>query len=254
MSQPSTPQTGRSSGATGFNIESSIKEKKAKLNGKIFQNYRLFITDNNSVENFKTIGFHSEFKQERLNKHKPNNTRRRKTFYLSKDLVCKKIKSIKEIEGINEVYDLSVDKNHSFIANGIISHNSGKSYTMGVLTEELSALPKDVNQNLCSLIFDTMGIYWTMKFINEKDKELLQEWGLKPKNLPVKVFVPAGYYNEYTSKGIPADEKFALDITEMGAEDWILTFDLEMISPIAVLIERTISKLKQKGYFSIKDI
>jgi len=42
-------------------------------------------------------------------------------------------------------------------------------------------------------MFDTMGIYWTMKYPNEKDKGLLQEWGLKPKNLKVKVFVPYGF-------------------------------------------------------------
>ncbi len=36
------------------------------------------------------------------------------------DLIPLKIKSIKEIEGIKKVYDLSVNKNHSFIANGII--------------------------------------------------------------------------------------------------------------------------------------
>ena len=35
------------------------------------------------------------------------------------------------------------------------------------------------------MMFDTMGIYWTMKFLNEKDKELLQEWNLNAKNLPV---------------------------------------------------------------------
>jgi hypothetical protein len=151
----------------------------------------------------------------------------------------------------NNIY-LDVARSHVILIAG--KRGSGKSYTMGVLTEELSALPKDVSQNLCSLIFDTMGIYWTMKFVNEKDKDLLQEWGLKPKNLPVKVFVPAGHYNDYAAKGIPADEKFALSITEMNPEDWILTFDLEMISPIAVLIERTITKLKEKGYFNIKDV
>ncbi|MCX6750350.1 MAG: hypothetical protein NTZ83_02750, partial [Candidatus Pacearchaeota archaeon] len=37
---------------THFKIESVIRVKNAKCNGKIFKNYRLFITDNNSVENF----------------------------------------------------------------------------------------------------------------------------------------------------------------------------------------------------------
>ncbi len=163
------------------------------------------------------------------------------------------IKKISEISNIKKVYDLSVDKNHSFIANGIISHNSGKSYTLGVIAEELSNLPKEVSQNIGSLIFDTMGIYWTMKYPNEKDKELLEESGLKPTSLPVKVFVPFGHYEDYIRKGIPVDSPFALDITELNPEDWILTFGLDIINPVSVLIQRTLNKLKEKK-FDIDDI
>ena len=239
---------------THFNIESVIRLKNAKLNKKIFENYRLFITDNTSVENFKKIGFQNPFKQERLNKHKHNKTKRRKTHYILENLVCTRIKSIKEINGIKEVYDLSVDKNHSFIANGIISHNSGKSYTLGVIAEELSNLPREASQNIASLIFDTMGIFWTMKYKNEKDKSLLQEWDLKPKDLPIKVFVPYGHYDSYLQKGIPVDEKFALDVAEMNPEDWILTFGLDIINPVSILIQRTITKLKEQGTFGIDNI
>jgi len=240
---------------THFNIESAIRIKNAKLNNEIYPNYRLFITDNNSIENFKKIGFKSKIKQERLNLHKSNGTRRRKTHYPEKNLVCIKIKEIKEIEGTSKVYDLTVDKNHSFIANGIISHNSGKSYTLGVLAEELSNLPEQESQNIASLIFDTMGIYWTMKFRNDKDKELLSEWDLKSESLPVKVFVPFGYYDLFSEKGIPIDSKFALDVSELAPEDWLLTFNLDIINPVAVLIQRTLTRLKEKErIFYISDI
>ncbi len=239
---------------THLTIESVIQTKNSKIKEKVYPNYRLFITDNTSIENFKKIGFKNKFKQERLICHKANGTKKRKTHYINEKLVCTKIKSIKEIKGIKKVYDLSVDKNHSFIANGIISHNSGKSYTLGVLTEELANLPKEVSQNISSLIFDTMGIYWTMKFENEKDKELLSEWGLKGKRLPVKIFVPFEHYNSYLNKGIPVDERFALDVTELASEDWIITFGLDMINPVSVLIERAINQLKGKGYFNIKNI
>jgi len=147
---------------------------------------------------------------------------------------------------------MDVARSHVVLIAG--KRGSGKSYTLGVLAEELSNLPKEVGDNIASLIFDTMGIYWTMKFKNEKDKELLQEWGLKPKNLPVKVFVPAGHYENYLEKGVPADEKFALDVDELNPEDWIITFGLDIIHPISILIERTISKLKEKGNFDIQDI
>lgn len=151
----------------------------------------------------------------------------------------------------NKIF-MDVVRSHVVLVAG--KRGSGKSYTLGVLAEELSNLPKDVSQNIASLIFDTMGIYWTMKYPNEKDKELLHEWGLKPKNLPIKVFVPYGFYEEYAKKGIPVDDMFALDVKEMSAEDWILTFGLDIINPVAVLIERTIAKLIQKKNFDIEDI
>jgi DNA helicase HerA-like ATPase len=147
---------------------------------------------------------------------------------------------------------MDVARSHVILVAG--KRGSGKSYTLGVIAEELSTLPKETSQNIASLIFDTMGIYWTMKFQNEKDKKLLSEWGLKPKNLPVKIFVPYGHYDSYIEKGIPAEKKFALDVTEMASEDWILTFGLDIINPVAVLIERTIAKLKEKGTYNIEHI
>ncbi len=167
------------------------------------------------------------------------------------DIFWDEIISMEILEGNFKVYDICVPKKHNFIANDIIVHNS---YTLGVIAEELSNLPKEVSQNIASLIFDTMGIYWTMKFPNEKDKELLQEWDLKPKSLKTKIFVPFGHYDKYVQKGIPIDERFALDIAEMTAEDWVLTFGLDIINPVSVLIERVITKIKERKNYEIEDI
>lgn len=150
---------------------------------------------------------------------------------------------------------MDVARSHVVLVAG--KRGSGKSYTLGVLAEELSNLPKEASENIASLIFDTMGIYWTMKFKNEKDKDLLSDWGLKPKNLPVKIFAPTGHYQTYFDKGIPIDEKFALDVSELTPEDWILTFGLKIVEPVSVLIERTVTKLKYSSNisgFGIKDI
>ena len=140
---------------------------------------------------------------------------------------------------------MDVARSHVVLVAG--KRGSGKSYTLGVLAEEISNLPKEVSQNIATLMFDTMGIYWTMKFRNEKDKKLLEDWKLKPKELPVKIFVPHGHYDNYISKGIPIDEKFALDVTEMNPEDWILTFGLDIIHPVSILIQRTLMKLTEKN-------
>jgi hypothetical protein len=151
----------------------------------------------------------------------------------------------------NPIY-MDIARSHVVLVAG--KRGSGKSYTLGVVAEELSTLPEEARENIASLIFDTMGIYWTTKFENQKDKKLLEEWKLSPRNIPIKIFIPFGHYQEYLEKGIPADEQFALDVTEMNPEDWILTFGLNFTEPTAVLIERTITRLKQKSDFNIKEI
>jgi uncharacterized protein len=143
----------------------------------------------------------------------------------------------------NKIF-MDVVRSHVVLVAG--KRGSGKSYTLGVLAEELASLPDGVNENVASIIFDTMGIYWTMKYKNEKDKELLADWDLKPRNLPVKVFVPYGHFDSLREKGMPIDKAFALDPNEMNAEDWILTFGLSITNPVGVLIERTVNKLKQE--------
>lgn len=152
----------------------------------------------------------------------------------------------------NKIF-LDVIRTHVVLIAG--KRGSGKSYTIGVFAEQLSDLPKEVSQNIASVIFDTMGIYWTMKYQNEKDRELLEEWGLTPKNLPVKIFVPYGHFDDYEKKGVPVDKRFALDVTELSAEDWIMAFELDLINPVGVLIEAAISRLeKTEKKFYIEEI
>ena len=148
---------------------------------------------------------------------------------------------------------LDVARSHVVLVAG--KRGSGKSYTLGVITEEIANLPPDVSRNIAPLIFDTMGIFWTMKFKNEKEQYLLEEWGISAKNLPVKVFAPLGKIQEYREKNIPIDAPFALKASELDAEDWIITFNISMTSQEGVLITNTISKLKkEKKDFTIKDV
>jgi uncharacterized protein len=152
----------------------------------------------------------------------------------------------------NKIY-MDVVRSHVLLLAG--KRGSGKSYTLGVIAEEMTNLPKEVSQNIAPLIFDTMGIYWTMKIRNEKDKELLTDWGLKPKTLPVKVFVPFGHFDKHAEEGVPVDKKFALDASELTAEDWILTFDLNFLNPVSVLFQKIIGRMKKQGKrFTITDI
>jgi len=141
----------------------------------------------------------------------------------------------------NPIY-MDVARSHVVLVSG--KRGSGKSYTLGVLAEALSDLGVEESGNVGSLIFDTMGIYWTMKYKNVKDDALLGEWGLKAKNTNVKVFAPMGYYEEFLEKGVDVDAAFAIKISELVASDWVNLFELKFTDQVAVLIEKVVSGLR----------
>ena len=139
---------------------------------------------------------------------------------------------------------LDVARSHVIMISG--KRGSGKSYTLSAIAEELCDLPEEVSQNIAPLIFDTMGIFWTMKFKNEKEADLLQEWDMKPKNIPVVVWVPYGFYQEYEKRMVSVDKKFAIKASELAAEDWILTFNLSFTDPISIIIQKIVSHLAEE--------
>jgi len=169
------------------------------------------------------------------------------------DIFWDEIISIEELEGNFTVYDLSVPEVHNFIANDIIVHNS---YTLGVISEGIANLPEEISKNLSVLIFDTMGIFWTMKFKNEKDENLLEEWNLKPNMVDVDIYTPMGKFKEYKEKGIPTNYSFSIRPDELTAEEWFLTLGLKQNDSVAILIEKIIYEFEEKNKknYSIKDM
>jgi hypothetical protein len=172
------------------------------------------------------------------------------------DIFWDEIISIEMLEGNFKVYDICVPESHNFIANDIIVHNS---YTLGVIAEEMAGLPSEVGSNIAVLIYDTMGIFWTMAYANEKETELLRSWNLEAKKLPVRIFVPYGYAEEYSKKGIPVTKGFALKVSELSPDDWVMTFGLDFLDSVAIAIQKVVSKLlsdlKEKGKeFDLDDL
>lgn len=152
----------------------------------------------------------------------------------------------------NEIY-LDVNRSHVVFVCG--KRGGGKSYTLGVIAEGMSDLPEEVAENLSIVILDTMGIYWTMKYPNHKDEDLLKQWDMKGKNLDVKIYTPTGYYDKYKKEGIPTDFPFSIRPKELAASEWCMTFEINTNSPPGVLIERIINTMrKEKKDYSVKDI
>ena len=151
----------------------------------------------------------------------------------------------------NKIY-MDVSRSHVLFVCG--KRGSGKSYSLGVIAEEMCNLPEEVSKRLAILIFDTMGIYWTMKYPNDKDEDLLLEWGLPRKPLDIHIYTPAGFYEQYKQEGIPTNFKFTISPFELEIEDWCTAFDVSLISQEGILIDIVLSSLKKKGEFNLDDV
>ncbi len=161
----------------------------------------------------------------------------------SSDIYWDKIISKKKIKGKFEVYDLTIPNTHNFIANDIIVHNS---YTMGSIAEGLANLDSDIKQNLSIVLLDTMGIYWTMKYPNFHESEMLKKWNFEPKGLDVKIYTPSGFYYKYKDEGIPTDFPFSLRPLDVGPDDWCKAFSISPSSGEGVLITKITQILGSK--------
>ncbi|MEM3526541.1 MAG: DUF87 domain-containing protein, partial [Candidatus Jordarchaeaceae archaeon] len=126
---------------------------------------------------------------------------------------------------------------------------SGKSYTMGVIAEELA----DAKLGIATIIVDPMGVFWSMKYPNwdEKELETLEKWNLRPKGFSnVKVFVPVGFYDRVPEQ--TRDAQFSLKPSELSADDWCHTFSIDRFSALGLLTEQVIEKVRN-GYKAIID-
>src|SRR3989344_4703183 len=125
----------------------------------------------------------------------------------------------------NNVF-LDVNRPHVILVTG--KRSSGKSYTLSVMAEEMMKLKEDIKKNLSFLFFDTMGIFWTMRYPNMRQEDLLKKWDLKPEKFDVKIFTPKGFFDEYKERGI-SNNSFSIKTSELSAEDWMQVF---IISPV----------------------
>ncbi|MFX1485554.1 MAG: ATP-binding protein [Promethearchaeota archaeon] len=121
---------------------------------------------------------------------------------------------------------------------------SGKSYTLGVIAEELARC----GLGIAVVIVDPMGIFWSMKYPNwEKDElENLGEWKLDPEGYSnVQVLVPVGLFHQIPEQ--TRDDAFSIKPGELTADDWCYLFKLEQSSPRGFLTGRVVNKVRD-GY------
>ena len=148
---------------------------------------------------------------------------------------------------------LDVARTHVVLITG--KRGSGKSFSMSVMAEEIAELPEEVRENISVLFFDTMGVFWTMKYPNTRQEDLLAAWNIPMKSYDITLFTPQGYVREQKEKGIPVDRAFALRTSELSAGDWCNVFDVKPTEPLGIFIESIIGSLQDmKQLYSIHDI
>ncbi len=148
--------------------------------------------------------------------------------------------------------DVLMDFARSHVVFVTGKRGSGKSFTLGSIAEGMMTSSPELTSRLSVIMFDTMGIYWTMKYENKRDEALLREWNLKYSDLNLKVYVPSGHFGDAKEKGIPVDAAFSIKPSELSVNDWCSTFNLEIVSPIGALIGRIVSEVK--GNYDVDDI
>ncbi|MBU2589887.1 MAG: hypothetical protein KKB39_03940 [Nanoarchaeota archaeon] len=179
-----------------------------------------------------------------------------KELIKQEQIIFNLITKIEKISYEGYVYDLTVPFTHNFVAGeneGIICHNS---YSMGAIAEGIMDLDDEVRNNLSMIMFDTMGVYWTMKYPNEKDADLLDAWGLEGKGMPVKIYTPYGFFDKYKEDGVPTDSPFSIKASDLGSQDWILSFQLAQDHPTTIIIEKVLGDMIDEGIndYNISDI
>ncbi|MBN2094700.1 MAG: ATP-binding protein [Candidatus Aenigmarchaeota archaeon] len=129
---------------------------------------------------------------------------------------------------------------------------TGKSYTSQIFAEEMTKLPDEVRLNLCVISIDTQGIFWTMRYPNHKQRDLLYEWGLKPESFEAFEYVPVGHVKKFEEMGVIVDGGFSFRPNDLNANDWCYTFGLAENDLDGILLSRVVNKMQ--GSYSITDI
>lgn len=154
--------------------------------------------------------------------------------------------------------DVWIDTRGAHVLYVMGKRRSGKSYTLGVLAEGLSASTWIRQGSLSQgiLILDTMNVYLTMPFGVEEtqsaqsaDVRELRKWKLQSERSTIALYYPRG---ASVPSGITARE-ITLRPSDLGPEEWCGLFEVDPFAdPIGHLIMELYSKVAQDGYTDMR--
>lgn len=148
--------------------------------------------------------------------------------------------------GIDTYIDASSAR--SILACG--KRGTGKSYALGDIVEEIHTEAPDV----VPLVIDPMGIYWTMSEENDRQRDILWDWGLPEEGFPVNLLVPgdpevrfdADVLDELERRGIDINS-LLLNPSDMSPDGWCDLFDLNINKPMGIALYRAIRELNDEN-------
>jgi len=136
---------------------------------------------------------------------------------------------------------------------------SGKSYTLGVIVEELLSLG-----NTLVILIDPMGIYYPMAQANQEQERMLWDWGLSARGVPVQLLVPGDPEMLYGGRDIVAAmegrgvsfNSFQLNPADLSPDAWCELFDLSISDVMGIALFRAVQQQarRHKENFFIPDI
>ncbi len=165
---------------------------------------------------------------------------------------------IGKINESNEQVMIEGDRSRAVFICG--KRGSGKSYTMGVLVEELFDRGQE---EILIVLADPMGIFHTMTLPNEEQAKELYEWGLTEKGLPVRLLVPGDPVQRYGGEEIiNALKDRGVDVrplrvnpANLSPDSWCSLFNLNVNDLMGIALYRAVSELQEKEtFFSVRDL
>jgi uncharacterized protein len=157
----------------------------------------------------------------------------------------------------DELVYLESDRSRAVLVCG--KRGSGKSYTMGVIAEELLE-----DGNTLVVIIDPMGIYYPMVGANFEQERMLWDWGMSPKGVPTLVLTPGPPALLYGSKEVVEIiesrgvhfREFTINPADLSPDAWCDLFDLSIADVMGIALFRAVQHLRRrhKEQFFIRDI
>lgn len=126
---------------------------------------------------------------------------------------------------------------------------SGKSYTLGVLVEELVE-----STDAIVVIIDPMGIYHTMCTPNTDQEQSLWNWGMQAEGKTVKLLVPGDaehlyggveIVNAMQQRGVQF-QMLQINPSDLTADSWCDLFDMTISEPMGMVLYRSVQSLHRR--------